>query len=161
MAGSVNKVILIGNVGRDPEIRSTQTGQRIANFSMATTDTWRDRQSGERRERTEWHRIAVFNDGLVGVIERFVRKGSKLYIEGSLQTRKWTDQQGMERFTTEVVLQSFNGQLTLLDSRNASSGSYDNNSTSGGSFGNNSPSHNDDTGGFGNAGSSLDDDIPF
>lgn len=161
MAGSVNKVILIGNVGRDPEIRSTQTGQRIANFSMATTDTWRDRQSGERRERTEWHRIAVFNDGLVGVIERFVRKGSKLYIEGSLQTRKWTDQQGMERFTTEVVLQSFNGQLTLLDSRNASSGSYDNNSTSGGGFGNNSPSDNDDTGGFGNAGSNLDDDIPF
>jgi single-strand DNA-binding protein len=114
MAGSVNKVTLLGNVGRDPEIRSTQGGNRIANFSIATSETWKDKNSGEKKERTEWHRIVIFNDGLVGVVDKYVRKGSKLYIEGSLQTRKWTDQQGQERYSTEVVLSAFNGQLVLL-----------------------------------------------
>ncbi|HUB94678.1 MAG TPA: single-stranded DNA-binding protein [Stellaceae bacterium] len=115
MAGSVNKVILVGNLGRDPEIRSTQGGQRVANFSLATSETWRDRTSGERKERTEWHRIVVFNDRLVDVIEKYVKKGSKLYIEGALQTRKWTDNSGQERYSTEVVLQNFRGELTMLD----------------------------------------------
>jgi single-strand DNA-binding protein len=117
MAGSVNKVILVGNIGRDPEIRSTQDGTRIANLSLATSETWRDRASGERKEKTEWHRVAVFNDRLVEVIEKYVKKGAKLYIEGQLQTRKWTDKEGQERYTTEVVLGRFNGQLTMLDGR--------------------------------------------
>jgi single-strand DNA-binding protein len=115
MAGSVNKVILVGNLGRDPEIRSTQGGQRVANFSLATSETWRDRNSGERKERTEWHRVVVFNERLVDVIEKYVKKGSKLYIEGALQTRKWSDNTGQERYTTEVVLQNFRGELTMLD----------------------------------------------
>jgi single-strand DNA-binding protein len=117
MAGSVNKVILVGNLGRDPEIRSTQDGTRIANFSLATSESWRDRASGERKERTEWHRVVVFNDRLVEVIEKYVKKGSKLYIEGALQTRKWTDNSGQERYTTEIVLQKFRGELTMLDGR--------------------------------------------
>jgi single-strand DNA-binding protein len=117
MAGSVNKVILVGNIGRDPEIRSTQDGTRIANLSLATSETWRDRASGERKEKTEWHRVAVFNDRLVEVIEKYVKKGAKLYIEGQLQTRKWTDKEGQERYTTEIVLGRFNGQLTMLDGR--------------------------------------------
>jgi len=117
MAGSVNKVILVGNIGRDPEIRSTQDGMRIANLSLATSETWRDRASGERKEKTEWHRVAVFNERLVDVIEKYVKKGAKLYIEGQLQTRKWTDKEGQERYTTEVVLGRFNGQLTMLDGR--------------------------------------------
>ena len=118
MAGSVNKVILVGNVGNDPEIRTFNNGGKVANFSLATSENWRDKQSGERREKTEWHRVAVFNDGLVGVIERYVKKGSKLYIEGKLQTRKWTDNSGVEKYTTEVVLQGYGGNLTMLDSRN-------------------------------------------
>ena len=109
MAGSVNKVILVGNIGRDPEIRSTQDGMRIANLSLATSETWRDKSSGERKEKTEWHRVAVFNDRLVDVIEKYVKKGAKLYIEGQLQTRKWTDKDGQDRYTTEVVLGRFNG----------------------------------------------------
>jgi single-strand DNA-binding protein len=117
MAGSVNKVILIGNLGRDPEIRTTQDGTRIANFSLATSETWRDKASGERKERTEWHRVVIFNDRLVDVVEKYVKKGAKLYIEGALQTRKWTDQQGAEKYTTEVVLQRFRGELTMLDGR--------------------------------------------
>ncbi len=115
MAGSVNKVILVGNLGKDPEIRSTQGGQRIANFSLATSETWRDRTSGERKERTEWHRVVIFNERHVEVIEKYVKKGSKLYIEGALQTRKWTDNSGQERYSTEVVLQNFRGELTMLD----------------------------------------------
>lgn len=114
MAGSVNKVIIVGNVGKDPELRSTQDGRRIANFSIATSETWRDKASGERKERTEWHRIVVFNDSLADIVEKYVHKGSKLYVEGALQTRKWTDQQGQERFSTEVVLQVFRGQIVLL-----------------------------------------------
>src|SRR5579885_1266244 len=117
MAGSVNKVILVGNVGRDTEIRSTQDGTRVANLSLATSETWRDKNSGERKERTEWHRVVIFNDRLVDVVEKYVRKGSKLYIEGALQTRKWTDNTGAEKYTTEVVLQRFRGELTMLDSR--------------------------------------------
>jgi single-strand DNA-binding protein len=122
MAGSVNKVILVGNLGKDPEIRSTQGGQRIANFSLATSETWRDRTSGERKERTEWHRVVVFNERLVDVIEKYVKKGSKLYIEGALQTRKWTDNSGQERYSTEVVLQNFRGELTMLDSARGQGG---------------------------------------
>ncbi|MFT9115245.1 MAG: single-stranded DNA-binding protein [Acetobacter malorum] len=117
MAGSVNKVILVGNLGKDPEVRTTQGGQKIVSFSLATSDTWNDRQSGERRERTEWHRVVVFNDRLADVAERFLRKGRKVYLEGALQTRKWTDQSGQERFTTEVIVERFRGELVLLDSR--------------------------------------------
>src|ERR1041385_8955872 len=115
MAGSVNKVILVGNLGRDPEIRSTQDGQRIANFTIATSESWRDRVSGERKERTEGHRVGVFNDRLSEIVERYLRKGAKVYVEGQLQTRKWTDQQGQERYTTEVALTRFKGELTMLD----------------------------------------------
>lgn len=117
MAGSVNKVILVGNLGKDPEVRMTQAGAKIVSFTLATSDTWNDRASGERRERTEWHRVVIFNDRLVDVAERFLRKGRQVYLEGSLQTRKWTDQGGQERYTTEVVLAAFRGELTLLDSR--------------------------------------------
>ena len=115
MAGSINKVILVGNLGRDPEIRSTNDGTRIANLALATSETWRDRNSGERKERTEWHRVVIFNERLVDVVEKYCKKGSKLYIEGALQTRKWTDNQGQERYSTEVVLQRFRGELTMLD----------------------------------------------
>ncbi len=116
MAGSVNKVILVGNIGKDPEIRSTQAGGKIANLTLATSETWNDKASGERKEKTEWHRVVVFNDRLVDVVERFVKKGRKLYVEGSLQTRKWTDQSGQEKYTTEVVVDRFRGDITLLDS---------------------------------------------
>ena len=122
MAGSVNKVILIGNLGRDPEIRSLQDGSRVANLSIATSENWRDKASGERRERTEWHRVVIFNDRLVDVVEQFLKKGAKLYVEGQLQTRKWTDQSGQEKYTTEVVLQRFRGELTMLDGRGAGAG---------------------------------------
>jgi single-strand DNA-binding protein len=122
MAGSVNKVILIGNLGRDPEIRSTQDGTRIANLSVATSESWRDKASGERKERTEWHRVVIFNDRLVDVVEKYLKKGSKVYLEGALQTRKWTDNSGQERYTTEVVLQRFRGELTMLDGRSGGGG---------------------------------------
>jgi len=115
MAGSVNKVILVGNLGRDPEIRSTQDGMRIATLNLATSETWRDKASGERKEKTEWHRVVIFNERLVEIAEKYLRKGSKIYVEGALQTRKWTDQQGQERYTTEVALQRFRGELTMLD----------------------------------------------
>jgi len=118
MAGSLNKVTLIGNLGKDPEIRTTNDGKEIASFSLATSETWKDRATGEKKERTEWHRIAVFNEGLVGLIKNYVQKGSKLYIEGSLQTRKWTDNTGIEKYTTEVVLQNYNASLILLDNKN-------------------------------------------
>src|ERR1700744_3963219 len=134
MAGSVNKVILVGNLGKDPEVRSTQDGSKIVNLTLATSDTWNDRASGERRERTEWHRVVIFNDRVADVAERFLKKGAKIYVEGSMQTRKWTDQQGQERYTTEVVIGRFNGQLTMLDGRSGGGGDYDNGST-GASFG--------------------------
>jgi single-strand DNA-binding protein len=117
MAGSVNKVVIVGNLGKDPEVRTTQDGSKIVNLTVATSDVWNDRSSGERRERTEWHRVVIFNDRLGDVAERFLRKGSKAYIEGALQTRKWTDQQGQDRYTTEVVLAKFRGELVLLDTR--------------------------------------------
>src|SRR3984957_18561392 len=122
MAGSINKVILVGNLGRDPEIRSTNDGMRIANLALATSETWRDRNSGERKERTEWHRVVIFNERLVEVVEKYVRKGSKLYIEGALQTRKWTDNAGVEKYSTEIVLQRFRGELTMLDGARGGSG---------------------------------------
>src|ERR1700719_324614 len=117
MAGSVNKVILVGNLGKDPEVRSTQDGSKIVNLTLATSETWNDRASGERKERTEWHRVVIFNDRVADVAERYLKKGAKIYVEGSLQTRKWTDQGGQERYTTEVVIGRFNGALTMLDTR--------------------------------------------
>ena len=117
MAGSVNKVILVGNLGADPEIRTLNSGDRVANLRIATSETWRDKQSGERKEKTEWHRVVIFNDNLVKVAENYLKKGAKVYIEGSLQTRKWADQSGQEKFSTEVVLQKFRGELTMLDGR--------------------------------------------
>ncbi|WP_209088400.1 single-stranded DNA-binding protein [Agrobacterium tumefaciens] len=178
MAGSVNKVILIGNVGADPEIRRTQDGRPIANLRIATSETWRDRNSGERKEKTEWHTVVVFNEGLCKVVEQYVKKGAKLYIEGQLQTRKWQDQTGNDRYSTEVVLQGFNSTLTMLDGRGEGSGrsgggdfgggndygsgggsgyggGYDQQSSSrgGSSRGSSQPS-----GGFSN---DMDDDIPF
>ena len=122
MAGSVNKVILIGNVGKDPEVRTFNNGGKVCNFSIATSESWKDKQTGERKEKTDWHNVAVFNEGLIGIIERYVKKGSKVYIEGALKTRKWQDRDGNDRYTTEVVLQGFNGNLTLLDSRNSGGG---------------------------------------
>ena len=170
MAGSVNKVILVGNLGADPEIRRTQDGRPIANLRVATSESWRDKNSGERREKTEWHRVTVFNEGLCKVIEQYVKKGSKLYIEGALQTRKWQDQSGADRYSTEIVLQGFNGTLHMLDGRSGASGGGMSDS-SGGDY---------DAGGFGGGGSGggydepkkpsgggasydkpLDDEIPF
>jgi single-strand DNA-binding protein len=165
MAGSVNKVILIGNVGKDPEIRSTNDGTRIANFTLATSETWRDKASGERKERTEWHRIVIFNDRLTDVVEKYVKKGAKLYIEGALQTRKWTDKEGQERYTTEVVLQRFRGELTMLDSRGGGSGGGDyaeaEASGGGGGFGGGAAGGNRSGASRGGGGADLDDEIPF
>jgi len=162
MAGSVNKVILIGNVGRDPEIRSTNDGTRIANFTLATSENWRDKGSGERRERTEWHRIVIFNDRLTEVVEKYVKKGSKLYIEGALQTRKWTDKDGQERYTTEIVLQRFRGELTMLDSRGGGGGSdfpeVEPTGAGGGYEGGGSGRQGESRRG---GGDELDDEIPF
>ncbi|MEZ5790720.1 MAG: single-stranded DNA-binding protein [Nitratireductor sp.] len=125
MAGSINKVILIGNLGADPEIKRTQDGRPIANLRIATSDSWRDKNSGERREKTEWHRVVIFNEGLCKIAEQYLKKGSKVYLEGQLQTRKWQDQSGQDRYSTEVVLQGFNGNLTMLDGRGDGGGSSD------------------------------------
>jgi single-strand DNA-binding protein len=122
MAGSVNKVILVGNLGRDPEVRSFQNGGKVCNLRIATSETWRDKNSGERKERTEWHSVAIFNENLAKIAEQYLKKGSKVYIEGQLETRKWQDQNGQERYTTEVVLRQFRGELTLLDGRDGGSG---------------------------------------
>jgi single-strand DNA-binding protein len=162
MAGSVNKVILVGNLGKDPEIRRTQDGRPVANLSVATSESWRDKATGERKERTEWHRVVIFSEGLCKVAEQYLKKGAKVYIEGQLQTRKWTDQSGAEKYSTEVVLQGFNSNLTMLEGR----------SGGGGGFGS-----DDSAGDFGSGGSSaaprravaatgarnsdMDDDIPF
>lgn len=124
MAGSVNKVILIGNLGKDPEIRSMQSGDKVASFSIATSENWKDKATGERKEKTEWHRISCFNQGLVKVIESYVKKGSKVYIEGQLETRKWTDKDGQEKYSTEVVLRPFRGELTMLDSKGGGGSSF-------------------------------------
>lgn len=162
MAGSVNKVILVGNLGRDPEIRTTQSGMKVANLRVATSERWKDRNSGEMQERTEWHSVAIFNEHLVGVAERFLHKGSKVYLEGQLQTRKWTDQQGQDRYTTEVVMNRFRGELQMLDSRGdgggGGGGSFGGGS-GGGSYGGGGGGSND--GGFGGSGDDLDDEIPF
>lgn len=164
MAGSVNKVILVGNLGADPEVRSMQSGDKLVNLSVATSETWRDRQSGERREKTEWHRVVIFNENLVKVAEQYLRKGSKVYLEGALQTRKWQDQNGQDRYSTEVVLQKYRGELTMLDGRNdrqggdagygGQSGGY-----SGGQGGGQSMPQ--DRGPAPAIGSDIDDDIPF
>jgi len=122
MAGSVNKVILIGNLGADPEIRSLNSGDRVANLRIATSETWRDRSSGERKEKTEWHRVVVFNENIVKVCEQYLRKGAKVYVEGAIQTRKWADASGVEKFSTEIVLQKFRGELTMLDGRGDGAG---------------------------------------
>ena len=135
MAGSVNKVILIGNLGRDPEVRHTNDGKPIVNFSIATSETWRDRSSGERRERTEWHRVVVFNEKLGEIAQKYLQKGSKVYIEGALRTRKWTDQSGVEKYSTEVVLENFRGELTMLDTRGGGGGGGDFGGGDGGDYG--------------------------
>lgn len=156
MAGSLNKVMLIGNLCADPEIRSFQNGGKVANLRVATNEVWKDRETGERQERTEYHTVAIFTEGLVGVVERFLRKGSKVYIEGQLQTRKWQDQQGNDRYSTEVVLRGLNGTLTMLDGKSSDGGQGS--STSGGGFGSTGPNNNR---GGGSNYDDLDDDIPF
>ena len=125
MAGSVNKVILIGNLGKDPDIRTTQSGARVASFSIATSESWKDKNSGERKENTQWHRVVIFNDALVGVAERYLKKGSKVYVEGQLETRKWSGDDGRDNFATEVVLRQYKGELTLLEKLNSEDGGYD------------------------------------
>ena len=170
MAGSVNKVILVGNLGRDPEIRSTQDGMRIANLSLATSESWRDKNSGERKEKTEWHRVVIFNENLVTVAEKFLKKGSKVYVEGALQTRKYTDASGVEKFSTEIVLQRFRGELTMLDGREGGGGGGGFSSGDDGDYGGGS-SGGGSSGGMGGGGGGgqrrqppvqdLDDEIPF
>ena len=165
MSGSVNKVILIGNLGRDPEVRTMSNGGKLANLSVATSERWKDRQSGEQREKTEWHRVVIFDDKLVDVAERFLTKGSKVYLEGQLQTRKWQDQSGQDRYSTEVVLQRFRSQLTMLDSRSegggggGGGGGYRDDSGGGGGY-RDDPGGGGDMGGPGPA-ADLDDEIPF
>lgn len=165
MAGSINKVILIGNLGRDPEVRYAQDGTKIVNFPVATSETWRDRQSGDRRERTEWHRVVIFNDRLAEVAEKYLKKGAKVYLEGSLQTRKWTGNDGQERYTTEVVLQKFRGELTMLDGRGGAAGSGDYDAPGSVPSGDGPDWGSSSGGGSGPAGgkpgSDLDDEIPF
>ena len=161
MAGSVNKVILIGNLGKDPEIRRTQDGRPIANLSVATSETWRDKATGERREKTEWHRVVIFNEGLCRIAEQYLKKGAKVYLEGSLQTRKWQDQSGQDKYSTEVVLQGFNSQLTMLDGRSGGSSDY---SADEGSPGNDFGSPGATAGRTRKpaaVGAELDDEIPF
>jgi len=167
MAGSVNKVILVGNLGADPEIRTLNSGDRVANLRLATSETWRDRGSGERKERTEWHRVVIFNDNLVKVAENYLRKGSKVYLEGALQTRKWTDQSGQEKFSTEVVLQKFRGELTMLDGRGEGGGDRDEGgygggySGGGGGGGFSSGPRQQSSGPREDFSADLDDEIPF
>jgi len=177
MAGSVNKVILVGNLGKDPEVRNTQDGSKIVNLTLATSETWNDRASGERKERTEWHRVVIFNDRTADVAERFLKKGAKIYVEGSLQTRKWTDQSGQERYTTEVVIGRFNGALTMLDTRGGGGGggeAYGAGASEGGGYRSGGPSSSGRSSGGGGPrggagtpswdapkGGDLDDEIPF
>lgn len=171
MAGSLNKVMLIGNLGRDPEVRSFQNGGKVCNLRIATSETWKDRNTGERREKTEWHSVAIFNEGLVRVAEQYLRKGSKVYIEGQLQTRKWQDQSGQDRYSTEVVLQGFGSTLTMLDGRGegGGGGGYAGGAGGGqgGGYGGGYDSGGGQGGGFGGGGQQgggsrdLDDEIPF
>ena len=173
MAGSVNKVILVGNLGRDPEVRSFPNGGKVCNLRIATSETWRDKQSGERKERTEWHSVAIFNENLAKIAEQYLRKGSKVYIEGQLETRKWQDQSGADRYSTEVVLRQFRGELTILDGRDggggggSSSGGYDE-GQAGGNYGG-GQGGGGASGGYGDRGgpsgpgtrADMDDEIPF
>ena len=167
MAGSVNKVILVGNLGADPEIRTLNSGDRVANLRLATSETWRDRGSGERKERTEWHRVVIFNDNLVKVAENYLRKGSKVYVEGALQTRKWSDQSGQEKFSTEVVLQKFRGELTMLDGKgegggmSRDEGGYGGDYGGGGGGGFSSGPRQQSSGPREDFSADLDDEIPF
>lgn len=175
MAGSVNKVILIGNLGADPEIRRTQDGRPIANLRIATSETWRDKNSGERKEKTEWHRVVIFNEGLCKVAEQYLKKGAKVYIEGALQTRKWQDQSGQEKFSTEVVLQGFNSVMTMLDGRSGGGGgssyggddnggdigSSDSWGSGGGGGGQRRVAASSGGGGGGGRRNDMDDEIPF
>lgn len=174
MAGSVNKVILVGNLGADPEIRRLNSGDAVVNLRIATSESWRDRQSGERRERTEWHNVVIFNENLVKVAEQFLKKGSKIYIEGALQTRSWEDQSGQKRYTTEVVLQKFRGELQMLDGRNeggagggaggGGGGGYDRGGGGGGRVEQGGGASGGGDRGYGGGGGSsrdLDDEIPF
>jgi single-strand DNA-binding protein len=171
MAGSVNKVIIVGNLGRDPEVRSFQNGGKVVNLRIATSETWRDRNTGERKERTEWHSVAIFSEPLAKIAEQYLRKGSKVYIEGALETRKWQDQSGQDRYTTEIVLRPYRGELTLLDGREGG-GSFDDRggddygggAGGGGYGGGSSGGSRTGGGGFGGGGSGrpdLDDEIPF
>jgi single-strand DNA-binding protein len=164
MAGSVNKVILVGNLGADPEIKRTQDGRPIANLRIATSESWRDKNTGERKEKTEWHRVVIFSEGLCRIAEQYLKKGAKVYIEGQLQTRKWTDQSGAERYSTEVVLQGFNATLTMLDGRSGGGGSFGGDDA-GGDFGSSGPSggapRRAAVGGGGGRNADIDDDIPF
>ena len=170
MAGSVNKVILIGNLGRDPEVRSTQDGMKIVQLSVATSESWKDKSSGERKDKTEWHRVVIFNERLAETAEKYLRKGAKIYIEGQLQTRKWTDKDGVEKYTTEVVLSRFRGELTMLDGRGGEGGGMG--AGSGGGYGEDMGGSERSSGGMGGAsagrarapagrGDDLDDEIPF
>ncbi|WP_022708397.1 single-stranded DNA-binding protein [Paracoccus zeaxanthinifaciens] len=171
MAGSVNKVILIGNLGRDPEIRSFQNGGKVANLRIATSEQWKDRNTGERREKTEWHTVAIFSEGLVNVVERFLRKGSKVYVEGSLETRKWQDQSGQDRYSTEIVLRGLNGTLTMLDGRgeggSGGGGGGFGGGNQGGGYGggyddyNSGPSSSGGSQGGSGGRAEYDDEIPF
>jgi len=177
MAGSVNKVILIGNLGKDPEVRSMQSGGKVCNLSVATSESWKDKMSGERKDRTEWHRVVIFNENLISVAERFLKKGSKVYLEGQIETRKWADQSGQEKYSTEVVLRPFRGELTLLDSREGGGGggyggggdygggSSGSGGSGGGSRGSGGGSggggYGGGGGGFTPSGPDLDDEIPF
>ncbi len=156
MAGSVNKVIIVGNLGKDPEIRSFQNGGRVASFSVATSESWKDKTSGERKEKTEWHRVSILNENLVGIAERYLKKGAKVYIEGQLETRKWTNKEGQEQYTTEVVLRPYRGELTMLDTKGGgSSPSMSDDSSSSSSFGAAS------SGGSSASVPELDDSMPF
>ncbi|HEX8665610.1 MAG TPA: single-stranded DNA-binding protein [Beijerinckiaceae bacterium] len=164
MAGSVNKVILIGNLGKDPEIRRLGSGEPVVNLSVATSESWKDKSTGERKEKTEWHRVVIFNENIARVAEQYLKKGSKVYVEGQLQTRKWTDQSGQEKYSTEVVIQRFRGDLTLLDGRSSGGGDYEEGQVSrGGDFGRSSPMERRPAtvGAGGGRGGDLDDDIPF
>jgi single-strand DNA-binding protein len=178
MAGSVNKVILIGNLGRDPEVRSFQNGGKVCNLRIATSETWKDRNSGERKEKTEWHSVAIFNEGLVRIAEQYLKKGSKVYLEGQLETRKWQDQSGADKYTTEVVLRNYGGTLTMLDGREGGGGGggmggggggYDDRDSGGGGYddrggyggGQSSGGGSGNQGGGGGSSRDLDDEIPF
>ncbi|MCK4940161.1 MAG: single-stranded DNA-binding protein [Rhodospirillaceae bacterium] len=166
MAGSVNKVILVGNLGRDPEVRFTQDNKKIVTLSLATSDSWKDKNTGERKEKTEWHRVVIFNEGLANISEQYLRKGSKIYIEGALQTRKWTDKDGVDKYSTEVVLQGFNSVMTMLDGRSGGGsegggggggGGFPDQSSGGGSGSSSGGGGSD----FSAPGGGLDDEIPF